>query len=120
MKHGKMMGMPPMMHGMMESMVEKSVMIMPDGGVLVVMGNKLSKFDKDLNLIKEVTLTVDTEGMKKMMSDMKEICPMMPEKGMDEGKESVEEKGAPLELPPADTATPAAEPVGAVDHESHH
>ena len=69
----KMMGMCPMMN----SMMERSVVVTSDGGVIVVMGNKLTKYDKDLNVVKEVELKTDMEGMQKMMENMKVTCPMM-------------------------------------------
>ena len=78
---GSMMGKGMMgMHGMMMKMMEKSVLATSDGGIIVVSATKLSKYDKDLNLVKEVELKNDMEGMQKMMSDMMEKCPMM--KGM--------------------------------------
>ncbi len=76
MMDGKMMGMCPMM----KSMMERSVVATSDGGVIVVAGNKLTKYDKDLNVVKEVELKMDMEGMQKMMENMKGMCPMM--KGM--------------------------------------
>ena len=69
----KMMGMCPMMN----SMMERSVVATSDGGVIVVMGNKLTKYDKDLNVVKELELKTDMEGMQKMMENMKVTCPMM-------------------------------------------
>ena len=40
------------MHGMMM----KSVVATSDGGVVVVAGHKITKYDKDLNLVKEVEM----------------------------------------------------------------
>ena len=57
MMDGKMMGMCPMM----KSMMERSVVATSDGGVVVVMGNKLTKYDKDLNVVKEAELKMDGE-----------------------------------------------------------
>ena len=83
MMHGKMMGMCPTMN----SMMERSVVATNDGGVVVVMGNKLTKYDKDLNVVKEVELKMDKEGMQKMMENMKSMCPMMEKmKSSDESK----------------------------------
>ena len=44
------MGKPPMM------MPARSMIATPDGGVIVLAGNKLQKYDKDLVLQKEVEL----------------------------------------------------------------
>ena len=91
------------MCSMMNSMMGRSVVATNDGGVVVVTGNKLTKYDKDLNVAKEVELKMDMEGMQKMMDNMKSMCPMMGKiKSSDESKakESAEEEKA--------------------EHESHH
>ena len=65
---------------MMQSMMSKSLVATSDGGVVVMVGNKLLKYDKNLNLVKEAEIKMDFEGMKEMM----EKCPMhkkMMEKG---------------------------------------
>ncbi len=36
--------------------LEKQIIPTPDGGLIVSIGDKLIKYDKDLNLIKQVTL----------------------------------------------------------------
>ena len=104
MMDGKMMG----MHGMMMKMMDRNVVATSDGGIVIVAGNKLTKFDKDLNLVKEVELKMDTEGMQKMMDDMKSMCPMMG-KGMMGGMDK--DSGA---------AADAVGEVKEVDHTSHH
>ena len=101
MMDGKMMGMCPMM----KSVIERSIVATNDGGIVVVMGNKLTKYDKDLNVTKEVEMKMDMEGMQKMMDNMKTMCPMM--KGMMGG---MGQEGK------ADAASPATE----ADHGSHH
>ena len=102
MMDGKMMGMCPMM----KSMMERSVVATSDGGVVVAMGNKLTKYDKDLNVVKEAELKMDMEGMQKMMENMKGMCPMMG-KMMSSDKSMTEEskKSADEEK---------------VEHKSHH
>ena len=56
-----------MHHGMME----KSQMVATtDGGVVVKMGNKLLKYDKNLKLVKEVELNVDMGHMYPMKGKM--------------------------------------------------
>ena len=69
---GEMMGKGGMMgmHGMMK-MMEKSVVATSDGGIVIVSANKISKYDKDLNLVKEVELKMPT------MEEMQKMCPMM-------------------------------------------
>jgi hypothetical protein len=74
---------------MMNSMMIRSLVATEDGGVVVSVGNKLKKYDKNLKLVKEVEIQVDMEAMNKMMMQMKEKCPMMMqhEGGMMEGAE---------------------------------
>ncbi|MCB9772650.1 MAG: hypothetical protein H6754_08905 [Candidatus Omnitrophica bacterium] len=100
MMDGKMMGMCPMM----QSMLQKQVVATNDGGIVVVAGNKITKYDKDLNVVKEVEQKMDMEGMKKMMKD----CPMMG-KGM-MGNMSKD----------AGVASNSETPTKEVDHASHH
>ena len=57
------------MHGMMKNVVATS-----DGGVVIVRGDKIIKYDKDLNLVKEVRMKEGTGGtrmhkMKRMDKD---------------------------------------------------
>lgn len=89
----KMMGMPMMMQ-----MMQKSVTATSDGGVVIVVGNKITKYDKDLNVVKEVEGKMDMEAMMKK-------CPMM------KGKKSDTET-APLSVVVA-TGSPE-------DHAAHH
>lgn len=44
-------------------------------------GNKLYKFDKDLNLIKEAEIKIDMQSMQKMMMQMMEKCPVSQQQG---------------------------------------
>jgi len=83
MDKGQMMSMCPMHQMMMGSMMSKAIATTEDGGVIVSAGDKLIKYDKDLNLIKEVKIAMDMEGMQKKMSQMMEGCPMC--KGMMQG-----------------------------------
>ena len=52
-------------------MMCKKMLATTDGGIVVMMCNKLYKYDKDLNLKKEVEIPMDAEHMKKMMMKMK-------------------------------------------------
>jgi hypothetical protein len=70
------------MHGMMmKGMMEKSIIATADGGIIVLAGNKLIKYDKDLNLLKEAETKIDMEAMQKMMMQMMEKCPVMQQEG---------------------------------------
>lgn len=68
---GMKMGRFPMM-GMMGRLMVATA----DGGIVILVGNKLQKYDKDLNLIKETEIKVDMTAMHKMMKQMMEKCPM--------------------------------------------
>ena len=102
-KKGMMMG-PMMMKGM-----EKSMIATPDGGVIVLAGNHLVKYDKNLNVVKEADIKVDMAAMQKEMEGMMKMCSMMQDgmKGM--GEESAEAGGGPAEAQ-ADSS----------DHSAHH
>lgn len=75
-KKGSMKG-KGCMHGMMmKKMMTKEMVATGDGGVIVLVGNKLMKYDKDLNLIKEVEIKVDMEAMMKKCREMMKKCYM--------------------------------------------
>ena len=76
MSKGKMMCMCPMHGGMMKSMACPSIIATEDGGVVIMAYNKLTKYDKELNFVKEAEIKIDTESMKKAMTQMMEGCPM--------------------------------------------
>ena len=69
----------------MKSMMSPSLLETKDGGIVVMMGNKLMKYDKDLNLVKEAEVKIDVEEMQKMMKCYP--CPLCPlhKKTMEEG-----------------------------------
>ncbi len=62
------------MHKMM--MGGKELITTQDGGVVLMMGNKLIKYDASMNLVKEVEIKMDMEAMKNSMEEMKKNCPM--------------------------------------------
>lgn len=98
---GMMKGKMGMMKGGMMGMMHRSMVASPDGGVIVLSGNKLMKYDKDLNLAKEAVIPGGD------MADMKGMCPMCA-RMMGSGEK--------------DTGGSAATPEAAADtnHESHH
>lgn len=71
--------------GMMMGMYMPHVMTTSDGGVIVVTGRKLIKYDKDLNLKKEIVVPIDTTGVQAMWQHMNQACPMM---GQQSGQKS--------------------------------
>lgn len=72
-----MQGMQGMMAGMdmCAKMMMGAQMISSDnGGVIILIGNKLLKYDKDLNLVREIEIAMDAEAMRRMFGGN---CPML-------------------------------------------
>lgn len=66
---------------MMQSMaMGKSMVATDDGGVVVMVGNKLYKYDKNLELKKEVEIKMDMATMENMMKRAKGMCPNWQER----------------------------------------
>lgn len=81
-KWDKKDGMSCSMCHMHKSMMmgERKLIATQDGGAILIMGNKLIKYDAQMNVIKEVAITIDMEAMKKSMEEMKANCPMCSKK----------------------------------------
>lgn len=75
----------PMHMEMCKSMMTKQIVATEDGGVIVLAGMKLMKYDKDLNLVKETEIKMDMDQMQQKMKSMMEKCPMCSN-NMDNGK----------------------------------
>jgi hypothetical protein len=60
----------------MRMMGPKEAFATSDGGVVVIVGNKMMKYDKDLNFKKEVELKIDSTAMNSMKQMMQQ-CPGM-------------------------------------------
>jgi hypothetical protein len=54
-------------------MMSNSMVATQDGGVVVMIGNKLYKYDQNLSLKKETEISVDYEGLKSMMMKMQNM-----------------------------------------------
>lgn len=81
-----------MMHGMMmKSAMPQSMGVTEDGEVFVLAGNKILKYDSELNLVKEQQIPADFSGMQGMMQKMQEQCPMC--QSMTSGEEEAAEEG---------------------------
>lgn len=65
----------PMCAAMGGAMMQKSV-VQTDDGIIVLAGNKLIKYDNDLNKVKEATIDLDLSGMQQAMAQMMQNCPM--------------------------------------------
>ena len=70
---GGMMKMMHKMHGMTRS---STMVASNDGGVIVLTGSKLYKYDKNLNLVKEAEIKTETSGGGMMggMGGKKKMC----------------------------------------------
>ena len=66
---------------MKKMMMGKEMVSSGDGGVIILVGNKLLKYDSDLNLVKETEIKIDMEAM------MEKCEAMMKEGSMKEGSE---------------------------------
>lgn len=106
MMDGKKMG---MMGPMMMKMMDRSIVATTDGGVVVLAGNKITKYDRDLNVVKEAEVKVDMDAMQKDMAAMMKMCPMMKD-GMRGREDTAAEAGD-------GQAKSGSDPV---DHEAHH
>ena len=104
MMSGQMMG----MH-MMKIMMEKSVVATSDGGIVIVAVNKITKYDKNLNVINEAEIKMDMEAMEKNMKEMMEKCPMM--------KGEMKNMGSEMKETGKNSNDTAASSTG---HEEHH
>jgi hypothetical protein len=82
---GGMMKMCPM-HEMMESMAEPEIVATRDGGVVVMLGGRLYKYDRNLKLKSETELKIGMEMMHGMMMRKMGKCPMMERMGMEMGE----------------------------------
>lgn len=107
-----MMGKGMMGCGMAKGMMGKTVTPTSDGGVVVLAGNQLFKYDKGLTLVNKAELPVDMGMMQKDMMGMMKMCPMMKDGMMDSVGSS-------------DTVSSDSQPTGAAssdaaDHAAHH
>ena len=59
-----------------KTMMKRELVATADGGVVVLQGSTLSKYDKDLNLVKELELKCDVEAARAKMREMCAACPM--------------------------------------------
>ncbi|MDD5085050.1 MAG: hypothetical protein PHE61_03275 [Candidatus Omnitrophica bacterium] len=82
---GMKKGPDPMCSMMMECAMDKEMVATSDGGVVVMTGDKIMKYDKDLVLKKETRLNLDTEAaMKDAMEKCKKCRKMMCEEKAEE------------------------------------
>jgi hypothetical protein len=75
----------PMMGGKMDAEVSrtadtimryvmgKQIIATSDGGVVIAIGNRLYKYDSNLNLQKEAEIPIDMEGLNKMTMNIKDF-----------------------------------------------
>lgn len=89
------MGMCPTHKMMCQGMMEKKLVALEDGSIVIMTCGKLYKYDKDLNFVKEAELTKIKEDMKAKMEGMKrecaEKCKVKMTKKMSEAEEELEE-----------------------------
>jgi len=83
---GNMQGRGMKMDNIGSMMNSSSVVATKDGGVIVLMGNELSKYDSNLNLVKQVEIKFDWENWQKMMMQHRNM--MMQRRNMMRGGQS--------------------------------
>lgn len=81
MQDGNGMELCPIHDKMMASMMQRAIAATPDGGVVVLVGNTLMKYDSALNLVKETELKFDEQAMQQKMQKMMDNCPMCTKPG---------------------------------------
>lgn len=81
------------MHGVIKSMMAESIIETNDGNIVVMTGDRVIKYDKDLNLLKEVKIEMDFERMKNMLKELRAMCPMR------KGMMGDEKEDSSLEMP---------------------
>ena len=82
MQNGNMMGGSGTMGfgGMMGPMMRStSIVAGPDSGVIVLMGNELLKYDKDLNLVKKVEINFNWDNWQKMIMQRRNMMMNRPQ-----------------------------------------
>lgn len=88
---------PNKMMKMFHMMMVKNMVATNDGGVIVLVGDKLQKYDKNLVLQKETEIKIDEKQMQKMMPR----CPMKNTEMKAKRNEKAErEEKAGMDTPP--------------------
>ncbi len=100
MNQGRMGSCGPGHMGMMAGLMGGSMVATPDGGVVLYAGQKLMKFDKDLKLVKEVEVKIDTAALLKTMQEMWQNCPNRWKRGMGPGGGRMMGPGGGQMMPP--------------------
>ena len=70
----------PICSAAIKGMMNPQIVATSDGSVIVAAGPRLMKYDKDLNLVKEVEIKIDMQAMMEKMKSCP-MCQMMKEKG---------------------------------------
>ncbi len=68
-----------------DKMMKPSLVATSDGGIVMLSANKLQKYDKNLNLVKEVETKMDMPWMGSDGMKMKKQCPMWQHPDMEPG-----------------------------------
>lgn len=63
---------------MMNATSPKAAFSTSDGGVIIIIGNKMMKYDKDLNLKKEVEIKADSTALRTTLENIKKCPAMVP------------------------------------------
>ena len=69
--------MSKMQDRMMGGMMKRQVVATEDGGVIIVAGNLLLKYDENLELVKKTSIDISAEDMQQMKNDCRGMCRQM-------------------------------------------
>lgn len=58
-----------------KSLTKTEIVAGDDGGVFILTGHKLMKYDNNLKLVKEVELDIDLETIRKRIQEIMDDCP---------------------------------------------
>lgn len=76
MVHNGNVQMCPMCSMMADAMMHRAMVATEDLGVVVLLGNRLIRFDAELNVIRETEIPIDMEQMQQKIQQMMQNCPM--------------------------------------------
>jgi ribosomal protein L12E/L44/L45/RPP1/RPP2 len=103
--------------GLLYKMLEQPTMVSTDDGIVVAYGNTLRKYDKDLNMVKEVDLDVDVDGMQALAA---KFAKKYSEDFMDLMDTSSSSQGASSAAGSSTSGASAAPDAGASDSGSYN
>jgi len=75
--------------GISAKIIGQPTMVAIDGGFVVLFGNTVVKYDKDMNAVKQVSMDLDVDGIQKTASKLAEKYADQLQKDMEDMMEDV-------------------------------